>query len=115
MDILLKMVKECSIAALHATIHLPFTICKRTVDRILKTLLTELVEVGLDLLSTRLLAHAPHKDLLCLVVFRLRLGGGVLRVDLLAVQGVGGYGQHPVHRVRVGEGDETETAASLQQ
>ncbi len=75
--------------------------------------LTELVKIGLDLLGAGLLAHPPDKDLLGLVVLGLGLGRGVLRVDLLAVQGVGGDGEHPVHRLRIRECDESETAASL--
>ena len=75
--------------------------------------LTELIEVGFDLLGRGLLTDSSNENLLCFIRFALRLGSGVLGVDLLAVQAVGGNGEDPVHSLGVGEGDETEASASL--
>ena len=59
------------------------------------------------------MGHTPHKDLLGLAVLALALGRGGLGVDLLAVENVAGDGEDAVHSLRVGEGDESETSASL--
>ena len=38
----------------------------------------------------------------------------MLGINLLAIETMRGHGEHSVHCVWVGEGDETKTAASLQ-
>ena len=76
--------------------------------------LTKLVEVGFHFICRRLLTDSPDKDLLGFVGLAFGLGGRVLWVDLLAIEAMRGHGEHSVHCVRVGEGDETKTAASLQ-
>ena len=76
--------------------------------------LTKLVEVGFHFICRRLLTDSPHKNLFGFIRLALGLGRGVLGVDLLAVEAVRGDGQHPVHGVGVGEGDEAEAAAPLQ-
>ncbi len=59
------------------------------------------------------LADAADEDLLGLVGFALALGGGVLRVDLLSVEGVGADDEDAFDGVRRREGDEPESAAPL--
>ena len=73
-----------------------------------------MVEVGFHFICRRLLTDSSDKDLLSFVRLAFGLGCSVLGVNLLAIETVRGNREHSVHSVWVGEGDETETAASLQ-
>jgi len=77
--------------------------------------LAELIEVGLDLVAARVLTDTAHEDLLGAIgLFRAVLRRRVLRIDLLAIQGVDGTLEDFVDATGLGERDEAETAATLQ-
>ena len=75
--------------------------------------LTKLTKILLDLLRGCLLTDAADEDLPGLGLLALGLGRGGLGVDLLAVEDVGGDGQHPLQGRGRGERDEPEPAAAL--
>ena len=72
-----------------------------------------MTKILLDLLRGSLLTDAADEDLPGLGLLALGLGRGGLGVDLLAVEDVGGDGQHPLQGRGRGEGDEPEPAAAL--
>jgi len=77
--------------------------------------LAELIEVGLDLVAARVLTDTAHEDFLRAIgLFRAVLRRRVLRIDLLAIQGVDGTLEDFVDAAGLGERDEAETAATLQ-